>query len=261
MTKKCKQCGKEFRTYPCIADKNNFCSRVCSHKGSARIQNIIGTSNHYSKVIKLTRVERRKSHGGNKRYYLCSCICGKEFETSDESARKGVSCGCKHIEYSKTGNAKRTHGMSKSKFHNTWTGMKGRCSNKHNQDYYLYGGRGIKVCKRWQNFESFKEDMYDSFLEHMEKHPYDTSIDRIDSEDCYCKENCRWATAKIQGRNTRRVNQLVIEGISHYRSDWCKIAGIDRKSLDRRLAAGWTPKQAVFSPKITNQFDGDKKVN
>jgi hypothetical protein len=87
--------------------------------------------------------------------------------------------------------------MSRLPEHGIWRGMRGRCKNKRNTSYSEYGGRGISVCKEWDiSFEKFYLDMGPR---PSAKH----SLDRIDNDGNYTKENCRWATREIQSRNTR----------------------------------------------------------
>lgn len=83
-----------------------------------------------------------------------------------------------------------------------WRGMIYRCYNKKNKNYANYGGRGIRVCSRWIIFENFFSDMG--------KIPEGLSIDRIDNNGNYEKNNCRWATAKEQAKNRREKKEVTI---------------------------------------------------
>lgn len=96
-----------------------------------------------------------------------------------------------------------THGLWKSRFYNIYRCMKQRCNNPKSPSYRLYWARGIK-CER-KTYQSFIDDMYESYLAHVEKYwEKETSIDRINVDWNYCKENCRWATNIEQANNTRR---------------------------------------------------------
>ena len=80
--------------------------------------------------------------------------------------------------------------------YHVWVMMKQRCSNPRNKDFPLYGGRGVTVCDRWDDFAAFLEDMGP-------RASPDHSIDRVNTNSGYFPENCRWATSKQQGQNTR----------------------------------------------------------
>lgn len=109
------------------------------------------------------------------------------------------------------------HGQARrnntTRFYKTWQNMLNRCSCKAYKGYKNYGGKGIKVL--WNNFEHFKEDMEKSYKEHILQYgEKDTSIDRIDNNKNYCKENCKWSTRKEQAKNQGHFNQHFNLGIS-----------------------------------------------
>lgn len=102
----------------------------------------------------------------------------------------------------------------------SWACMKYRC-NKNGEKYWH--DRGIKICDKWNDFEYFLKDMG--------KRPENTSLDRIDNNKNYCKENCRWASSKQQNRN-RRNNTLFKDKTL---SEWSELLGIKRSTLAQRI--------------------------
>lgn len=98
----------------------------------------------------------------------------------------------------------RTHGMSQTRFYHIWENIKQRTGDKNSSSYEKYGGRGIKCL--WKSFEEFKDDMYDTYLSHVkELGERETSINRIDNNSHYCRENCEWAILSIQATNRRNT--------------------------------------------------------
>lgn len=123
--------------------------------------------------------------------------------------------------------------------------MKHRCSNPTNHRYSDYGGRGIRVCERWEKFENFLADMG--------PRPNKTlSLDRIDNNGNYEPGNCRWATMKQQRENARGITLLTIGSETLCVKDWAQRLGINRSSLVYRLKNGWKPELAVTMQAISS---------
>lgn len=142
---------------------------------------------------------------GKRVVWHCKCKCGNETDvmSTDLTTGNTKSCGCRKIE-------KQTHhGMCNTKFYSIWKHMKQRCYNKNKRSYRWYGRLGITVCDRWHKFENFKEDMYESYLDHVNEFGEDnTSIDRINNNKNYESSNCRWVTWDEQYKNKRRKGEI-----------------------------------------------------
>lgn len=113
----------------------------------------------------------------------------------------------KFISINKKIHPKLKHGMRHSKIYKVWINMHSRCRNPNVKQYGDYGGRGILVCERWNDFELFYEDMRDGYDEGLQ-------IDRIDNNKGYFKENCRWTTRNINCSNRREYHHKYKTGVS-----------------------------------------------
>jgi hypothetical protein len=129
--------------------------------------------------------------------------------------------------------ANKTHGMRWTRLYNTWTQIKQRCTNKNNERYEDYGGRGVKVCDKWMN-------SFDAFREWSLKNGYrdNLSIDRIDVNGDYEPNNCKWSTDVEQQRNKRNNRFVTINGESKTLAEWAEISGLPYKTLQRRIYTG-----------------------
>lgn len=132
--------------------------------------------------------------------WRCVCDCGGTSETQSIALRSGRtrSCGCLVAEFKALKlRPARTHGHTSggiSPTYNSWCAMRKRCQNEGANNYDIYGGRGIKVCDRWQKFENFLADMGER--------PTAKTLDRYPNKDGnYEPSNCRWATWIEQAQN------------------------------------------------------------
>lgn len=160
----------------------------------------------------LTVIERLGKNSKYRQLYKFKCDCGNFTIKQEILVKRGYtkSCGClkpkTSIENLKN---KNNHKMSKTRFYKIWKAMLRRCYGKNQLSYKNYGERGIKVCDNWKDFNNFYSDMYQSYLEHVEKYgEKNTSIDRIDVNGNYTKENCKWSTRVEQANNTRRNHMI-----------------------------------------------------
>lgn len=185
---------------------------------------------------RLTVVEFKGQDNQGNALWRCECDCGGEIVTRNRVLSQGdaTSCGCKRIE------STRKHGMLKSPTYQTWRSVIYRCKYPSCRHFKNYGGRGITVCERWETFENFFEDMG--------IRPDGCSLDRIDNDKGYFKENCRWASPKQQSRN-RRDNQMVQTRYGMVcLKEAAELHGIKYSTLQMRISYGWSIEKALNHP-------------
>lgn len=164
--------------------------------------------------------------------WRCKCDCGNEVEVRGSALRKSnptESCGCINKEIQRA--RFKTHGLSRGRTYSSWHAMRERCLNQEHEAFYRYGGRGIGICDEWINdFEKFIGDMGER--------PKGTSLDRIDNDKGYSKDNCRWVTRKQQCRNKRDNVLLTFNGKTQCVSAWADEIGLKACTLFRRIHDG-----------------------
>lgn len=148
--------------------------------------------------------------------WLCECDCGGKAIAASNSLKKGgvVSCGCARAEHLKEFyddiESRKMHEHVDDRLFRVWQGMNERCSNKRHKSYKNYGGRGIKICDDWKDFCAFRDWAYAAGYDKDAPYGYCT-IDRIDVNGNYEPLNCRWADAKTQASNRRKIVRITIE--------------------------------------------------
>jgi hypothetical protein len=175
--------------------------------------------------------------------WLCRCDCGTEKVVNSGHLHSGKSrsCGCLSSEITTTRNI--THGMSNTRVYTEWASMKQRCSCKTQSSYKYYGGRGIHVCKEWQND-------FMSFYKWAISHGYsdDLSIDRIGVNGNYEPLNCRWILMQEQQENRSMCNPLTFMGKTYTIARWSKITKIGSSTISSRLHSGWSIEKTLTMP-------------
>ena len=218
-----------------IADPQSAVKRARNFKNIAGIR--------YGRLTAVKPASPAISKAGSVNYrWVCMCDCGavKAIHSSALASGNSKSCGCLQAE--KRLARMTTHGLSKTPEYFIWNTMRGRCENPSNKQWNEYGGRGIAVCKRWEKFVNFHEDMG---KRPSSKH----SIDRIDNNGNYEPGNCRWASKKQQARNTRSQRSVSAFGISRCLAEWEESTGIKSDTIAARIdRLGWSAEKALTKP-------------
>ncbi len=131
------------------------------------------------------------------------------------------------------------------KLYIVWAEMKQRCNNPKHRSYMYYGDRGIKVCDEWQkNYTEFEKWAFNN------GYKQGLSLDRIDNNKGYSKENCRWVNWKVQqnNRNNRRLFNYM--GVSNTLIDWARILNIKKSTLAQRLYVHHWSVERAFSKEV-----------
>jgi endogenous inhibitor of DNA gyrase (YacG/DUF329 family) len=206
----CALCGATFARK--ASRRQVYCSLHCSSKANAQL------------ARRLT--------------YRCP-TCGTSFEARASRERRFCSRAC--VNASRRGSSEwapsKTHGHFGDRTYSSWCAMKQRCLNQRHLAFARYAGRGITICERWMTFENFLADMGER--------PSGKTLDRIDNDRGYEPGNCRWATRRDQGRNTRSVRLITYRGESRSLAEWAEILGFDEALARKRLATGWPFERAI----------------
>ena len=219
----------------------------------------------FGKLVVLERVDGyRRPSGKSEARWKCICDCGGETFSDSWSLTHGAktSCGCdvherlsasmkrtheKHPEIAANFKKMATrHGESKTRLYKIWLGMKSRCNDHGCAGYENYGGRGISICKEWEND-------FLSFMAWALAHGYDESaprlqctLDRIDVNGDYHPDNCRWISQKEQQQNKRNTHFITHNGETHSVAEWGQILGMNPNTIYSRIGwLGWEEEQAL----------------
>lgn len=194
---------------------------------------------------RLTVISRAENSPSNQTRWLCRCECGTELPVIASSLRDGLttSCGCRRAELNRARNVKHGYarsGRKRTGIYHVWAGMIQRCNNPKTLGYDYYGGRGIRVCKRWLKFENFLADMGER--------PPGLTIERRNNNGNYCPSNCYWGTREIQCNNRRNSVFLTFNGITLTMAQWSRKLNIKYLIIISRLRRGWSVRDTLITP-------------
>lgn len=211
-----------------------------------KIRDLTGQKFGKLEVIEYTGKTTQKGHNA---IWLCKCDCGKHIEVRGtnltSSRRPQKSCGCDVSERLSLCNTK--HGGIHDRLYQVWMGMRRRCRDKKLKGYHRYGGRGIRVCDEWQNYDVFREwalnNGYDENADFQK-----CTLDRIDVNGNYEPKNCRFVDIKTQENNRRNNVMIEYNGKTQSIKMWAEELQIKYGLLRDRLSHGWDFERAITQP-------------
>lgn len=187
----------------------------------------------------------RRTASSVKHYWSCICRCGRAgvVISGANLKRPNATCGCRKNALSRQRLLR--HGETTcarvSKEYGIWRNMLNRCRNESDLAYRDYGGRGIKVCRRWWKFENFLSDMG--------RCPPLRSLDRLDNDGPYSPQNCAWRTQKQQCRNRRSNRTITYNGETLCVAEWAERLGLEYGTLLFRVS-NWPLEKVMTMPKL-----------
>ena len=199
------------------------------------MSNITG---HQSGQLTALRLFGRNKWG--QRVWLVRCACGKHKKLTPREFLQNRSCGCTKSALCKA--AATIHGASKTKLYGTWLRIRNRCYLKSDKAWKNYGGRGITVCKKWNNsFSAFAADMGPSYKTGL-------TIERVNNNKGYSPSNCAWIPLPAQARNRRSTRWLQSPWGTLTAAECAGRLGINRGAMCRRMQ-NWPKKRWFEKPR------------
>ncbi len=171
----------------------------------------------------------------------CRCDCGNVVDVFKQNLIRGnsKSCGCLGTDHAIEANT--THGLCYTPLYAAWIAMRGRCKSNDPHKAASYKDRGITVCKEWDSFNQFNDDMLPSWKPGL-------WLERINNDLGYSKSNCKWATQVEQSRNRTNNRFIEFNGEKKTMSEWAQLRGMDVRTLFSRLKSGWNVNDAIQKP-------------
>ncbi len=189
----------------------------------------------FGRLVAIEKTEWRKN---NRVVWRCICDCGNEsfVASSNLTFAHTKSCGCLQIDIVTK------HDASATPEYKAWYSMLQRCNDPEHKSFNRYGARGITVCERWQELRNFLDDMG--------TRPSGMTLERINNDEGYSKDNCKWATRSEQQRNTSLNRMLTFNGETMCVVRWGERIGLTGAQIRDRLRIGWTVEDTLTTPRL-----------
>lgn len=209
--------------------------------------NKIQIGDRFGKLTIVDKGQQRILPSGRKAStWICKCDCGNITTVTSGALTSGntSSCGCGMRD---PANKFRKHGMGRTELYNHWRAMKERCYYSKHVRFAQYGGRGITVCEEWRNPDTGFITFAEWAITHGYKEGCRLTLDRINVNDNYYPENCRWTNHTRQANNKSTTHYLTIDGVTWSIGDWSRITGVPVNTIYSRInRLGYTHKEAIF---------------
>jgi hypothetical protein len=194
------------------------------------------TGRRQGRLKVLARAGKNK-HGQSLWRVLCDCGSEKVLPQGVISSGRTSSCGCLRHGHARRGAISAEYAV--------WHSMINRCTKPRHKSWPRYGGRGVRVCNRWSNFERFLADMgrRPSPAHQLDRYP--------DNDGNYEPDNCRWALPVENARNRSTNVKIAALGQVRCVTEWAELTGITPQAIRRRIARGWDAARAATTPRAT----------
>lgn len=195
----------------------------------------------------------------HKTYYICTCKCGNTTIVRSDTLLSGeaTSCGCKVgiLASKRIIKIATKHNLSNHRIYKIYHKIRDRCLNSNNKHFDDYGGRGITLAKIWRDSDNGFLNFYNWSLNN--GYSKELSIDRIDNDDNYSPDNCRWTVNRVQANNKRKNIYINIESWVFTPAIWGEIMSISSRTIINRINYGWNIDDIITVPVLHNGINYD----